>query len=455
MRELLAKIDRSKISPALLEAAIASSSVGIVIADINLPDKPLIYVNPAFEVITGYSRDEVIGRNCRFLQGPDTDPAPLAEIRRAIANHTSCRVTLKNYRKDGTYFWNELLVSPVFDGTGNLTHFIGVQSDVTGEIEALASLRQSEARYRKIAEQLELTLEELTRTQAKLVQQEKMSSLGQLVAGIAHEINNPVGFIHGNLDFVCQYIEDLLEVVDMQQQVMIMNDLTLPDKITPKDLDFIRKDLPNTIRSMKIGTDRIKKIVLSLRNFARLDEAEMKRVDIHEGIDSSLLILQHRLRHNEKYPEIFVNKRYSKLPEVECYPAKLNEVFFNILNNAIDALEMHVSDQRQLPEISITTSQTESGWVQIEITDNGCGMSEDIQKNIFDPFFTTKPVGQGTGLGLSVSYQIIEEHGGILWCNSKLEQGTTFTIQIPTRQQQVMVKKSPLTQLQASKTHFS
>jgi len=455
MRELLAKIDRSKISPALLEAAIASSSVGIVIADINLPDKPLIYVNPAFEAITGYSRDEVIGRNCRFLQGPDTDPAQLAEIRRAIANHTSCRVTLKNYRKDGTYFWNELLVSPVFDGTGNLTHFIGVQSDVTGEIEALASLRQSEARYRKIAEQLELTLEELTHTQMMLVQQEKMSSLGQLVAGIAHEINNPVGFIHGNLDFVCQYIEDLLEVVDMQQQVMIMNDLTLPDKITPKDLDFIRKDLPNTIRSMKIGTDRIKKIVLSLRNFARLDEAEMKRVDIHEGIDSSLLILQHRLRHNEKYPEIFVNKRYSKLPEVECYPAKLNEVFFNILNNAIDALERHVSDQRQLPEITITTSQTESGWVQIEITDNGCGMSEDIQKNIFDPFFTTKPVGQGTGLGLSVSYQIIEEHGGILWCNSKLEQGTTFTIQIPTRQQQVMVKKSPLTQLQASKTHFS
>ncbi|BAZ49059.1 two-component sensor histidine kinase [Nostoc sp. NIES-4103] len=304
--------------------------------------------------------------------------------------------------------------------------------------------------------QLKLTLQELASTQTQLIQTEKMSSLGQLVAGIAHEINNPINFIYGNTSLVNEYTENLLNLIALYQQnypLTVPEIQALNEEI---DLNFIQEDLPKILSSMKMGADRIRNIVLSLRNFSRLDEAEIKEVDIHEGIDSTLVILQNRLQGKKDQPEIHVIKEYGNLPKVECYPRQLNQVFMNILTNAIDALEESVinsqwsvvsshlsvvsgktTDNAQLTidklVISIRTEVVDSNQVMIRIADNGCGMTEAVRQKIFEPFFTTKPVGSGTGLGMSISYQIISKHGGLLKCISAPLQGTEFLIQIPTR----------------------
>ncbi|MBD2303756.1 PAS domain S-box protein [Nostoc sp. FACHB-87] len=304
-----------------------------------------------------------------------------------------------------------------------------------GEIEFLSTIArdirdrlQIEAQLRQQAEDLAQTLKELQRTQAQMVQAEKMSSLGQLVAGVAHEINNPVNFIHGNLTHLEEHTEDLLQVINLYQAMNLPEFETLSEEI---DLDYIQQDLPKILQSMKIGTQRIRQIVLSLRNFSRMDEAEFKEVDIHEGIDSTLMILQHRLKEKPQFPEIQVIRDYGSLPLVECYAGQLNQVLMNILTNAIDALEMGTRKD-ELPTITIRTAVIDANWVTIAIADNGMGMSEQIQKQIFNPFFTTKPVGKGTGMGMSISYQIItEKHAGKLECYSQPGQGTEFVITIP------------------------
>ena len=455
MKKFISLLNPANISLDLLDQAIASSSVGIVIADINQPNQPLIYCNPAFEQITGYSSEEVLGYNCKFLQGADTDPQAVEIIRRAVKSQTGCCVVLKNYRKDGTSFWNELTISPVFDDQNQLTHFIGVQSDITEKIEVIKALKESEDSYRKLNEQLGKTLEELTQTQSQMIQTEKMSSLGQMVAGIAHEINNPVGFIHGNLDFAHQYIQELLKLVELQDQLLQNKTPELEVKIAEVELDFIKEDLPRVFQSMRVGTDRIRKIVLSLRNFSRLDEAAMKPVDVHQGIDNTLLLVQHRFQSQPQRPEINIIKNYTDLPLLECYPGQLNQVFLNVINNAIDALEetylftsnvvletenpssLGRPNQEKKLQIIITTELISPELLSIRIRDNGCGMTEDVRKDIFNPFFTTKPIGKGTGLGLATSYQIIvNKHQGRLSCNSLLGKGTEITIEIPTKTSQ-------------------
>ncbi|MBD2614064.1 HAMP domain-containing protein [Nostoc punctiforme FACHB-252] len=297
-----------------------------------------------------------------------------------------------------------------------------------------------EDRVQERTTELKNTLEELQRTQSQIIQTEKMSSLGQLVAGVAHEINNPVNFIHGNLIHVEQYTQDLLAILQLYQQ---HNSNAAPEiqiAAEEMDLEFLLQDLPKVLSSMKVGTDRIRQIVLSLRNFSRMDEAEFKRVDIHEGIDSTLMILQHRLKGKPQQPEIEVIKDYGNLPLVECYAGQLNQVFMNILVNAIDALEEnhvqrnHQQSQDNSHQIIIRTSVMNSTWIKIAIADNGVGISQELQQRIFDPFFTTKPIGKGTGMGMSISYQIItEQHGGKLECCSTLGKGTEFIIQIPVR----------------------
>ena len=452
IKKTLSVLNSANVSLGLLDQAIASSSVGVVIADVNQPNQPLIYCNPAFESITGYSREEVIGYNCKFLQGADTDPKSIEIIREAIRSQTGCCVVLRNYRKDGTPFWNELTISPVFNDQNQLTHFIGVQSDITEKIEVIKALRDSENNYRKLNEQLESTLAELTQTQSQMIQTEKMSSLGQMVAGIAHEINNPVGFIHGNLEFVNQYIQELLKLVELQQKALFHKTPELEAEIAETEIEFIKEDLPAVLQSMRVGTDRIKKIILSLRNFSRLDEADMKPVDIHQGINNTLLLVQHRFQCQPQRPEINILKNYADLPLVECYPGQLNQVFLNVLNNAIDALEEDYlltssavletenfpsrtrTNQENKLQIVITTELITPEIVNISIQDNGCGMTEDIKKDMFNPFFTTKPVGKGTGLGLATSYQIIvDKHQGKLSCNSLLGKGTEVRIEIPTK----------------------
>jgi signal transduction histidine kinase len=308
--------------------------------------------------------------------------------------------------------------------------------------ESFTALEKSkeklEDRVEERTTELKNTLEELQRTQSQVIQSEKMSSLGQLVAGVAHEINNPVNFIHGNLVHVQEYTQDLLAFVELYQQYDPNPAVEIQTVAEEIDLEFLQEDLPKMLSSMKVGTDRIRQIVLSLRNFSRIDEAEFKSVDIHEGIDSTLMILQHRLKAKPEQPEIEVIKDYGSVPLVECYAGQLNQVFMNILVNAIDALEennikrTYQEIEENLSQIKIRTSVINSKWLEIAIADNGVGISKEFQQRIFDPFFTTKPVGKGTGMGMSISYQIItEKHGGKLECFSTSGVGTEFIIQIP------------------------
>jgi len=303
-------------------------------------------------------------------------------------------------------------------------------------------LRQSEAWAREQAQHLQNCLQDLKKTQAQLIQTAKMSSLGQVVAGIAHEINNPVNFIYGNLSHVSNYTQDLLHLLHLYQQQYTPPCSEIQTEIKAIDLEFMIADLPQILVSMKGGVDRIQKIVLSLRNFSRLDEANIKPVDIHEGIKSSLMILQNRLQTRAAHPEIQVIEEYSALPLVECYAGELNQVFINIIYNAIDALN-ECNKQRSLDDIRAcplaitirTFLLEENSRVVIQIRDNGLGMTADVKDRIFEPFFTTKPVGEGTGLGLYISYQIVlEKHGGALKCFSEEGQGAEFWIEIPIRQ---------------------
>jgi signal transduction histidine kinase len=298
--------------------------------------------------------------------------------------------------------------------------------------ENLAKIAETQAR------KLEQTLYDLQQAQSQLVQTEKMSSLGQLVAGVAHEINNPVNFIYGNLQYAQDYIKELVSAIHLYQECYPEPLQKIQTYLEEIDLGFTLEDLPKLLDSMQIGCDRIRNIVLSLRNFSRLDEAEVKPVNIHDGIESTLLILQSRLKSNTPSPTIAIVKQYGELPPVSCYAGQLNQVFMNLLSNAIDALESH-NEQRSSEEIkacpstiTITTEVVQDSRVLVCIADNGQGMSETVKTQLFDPFFTTKPIGKGTGLGLSISYQIVvDKHRGRLWCESTLGKGTEFFVEIP------------------------
>jgi two-component system, NtrC family, sensor kinase len=284
-------------------------------------------------------------------------------------------------------------------------------------------------------QQLQATLKELKETQTQLIQAEKMSSLGQMVAGIAHEINNPTSFIYGNLSHLTQYINDVLKLLQLYQQYYPESNTEINQFIKKIDFEYLQQDLPKLIDSLNVGSERIQNIVLSLRNFSRLDESEYKLADIHSGIDSTLMILNHRLKAQPHRCAITVSKEYSDLPLIKCYPGQLNQVFMNILSNAIDALEEAMEKNFIQPQIQIRTQQITPEIVTIHIIDNALGMQETQIAKIFDPFFTTKSVGKGTGLGLSISYQIItDKHNGELECLSAPGKGTEFIMKIPITQ---------------------
>lgn len=321
------------------------------------------------------------------------------------------------------------------DEVGSLATSVNQLVEWVGEYtQQLENARETlEQRVEERTQELSQTLEELKHTQAQLIQSEKMSSLGQLVAGVAHEINNPVNFIYGNLNYAKDYTRDLLELVKRYQEHYPEADPDIEDYIEDIDLEFLVDDLPKILDSMKMGADRIRHIVLSLRNFSRLDEAETKKVNLHEGLENTLLILKHRLEN------IKIIEEYGNLPPIQCYPAQLNQVFMNVLGNALDALsEAEATEKGDRPSQTPPPSPTirihtavEGDRAAIRITDNGPGIPPETLEKIFDPFFTTKPVGKGTGLGLSIGFSIIQKHGGTIQISSEVGQGTEVAIFLP------------------------
>lgn len=405
----------------------------------------ITYVNQKFCEISKYEPWEVLGKTHQVVNSGCHSKDFFAEMWSTIAQGKVWRGEIKNRAKDGSYYWVDTTIVPFLDERGIPYQYVAIRNDITAFKQAKEDLQhlneQLEARVEARTQDLASTLHELQQTQVQLVQSEKMSSLGQLVAGVAHEINNPVNFIYGNLTHAGEYTQDLLNLVNLYVQHYPDPHPAIQDALECLDLAFLTEDLPKLLSSMKVGADRIQKIVLSLRNFSRMDEAEMKDVDIHEGIDSTLMILQNRLKSKGDRKVIQVVKDYGNLPAIECYPGQLNQVFMNILSNAIDAIEEQLKSldivcaATYTPTIRIQTAALDNRYIQIAIADNGPGIPESIQRRLFDPFFTTKPIGKGTGMGLSISYQIItEKHGGTLTCRSLPQGGAEFIVTIPTEQ---------------------
>ena len=335
----------------------------------------------------------------------------------------------------GSHLWGLLGVyqhSATRDWKPSEVEFV---SQIATQLGVALQHAQLLANTKEQATQLAKTLTDLNQTQIQLVHSEKMSSLGQLVAGIAHEVNNPINFIHGNLAPIQEYTQTLLDLIHAYQQEHPTPSPTLSEQLVDSDLSYIEEDFPKLCASMKLGTDRIREIVQSLRNFSRLDESDVRAVDLHEGLESTLLILQHRLKPGPSNTMIAIEKHYGELPLVECYAGQLNQVFMNLLSNAIDELVDVATKHTTSPQtITIATRCVDFEWVEVAIQDNGRGIPEAVQAKLLDPFFTTKPMGQGTGLGLFISHQIVEKHKGELICRSEVGQGTEFILKLPVNQ---------------------
>ncbi|MGD2182180.1 sensor histidine kinase [Lusitaniella coriacea] len=318
-------------------------------------------------------------------------------------------------------------------------------NSLTAEIkerkETEQSLERSQSQLIAKNQELKKILHELQCAKSHLLQSEKMSSLGQMVAGIAHEINNPVNFIFGNLIHAKIYTQDTLELIGLYQEHYSSPPPEISERTEDIELNFLQTDLPKLLGSMTVGAERIRNIVLALRNFSRVDKAQMEVCDIHRGLDDTLVILGNRLKAKPDRPEIKTIKEYSQIPPIECYPGQLNQVFTNLLSNAIDAIEGNFTPKNSYT-LRICSKVVDKDWVEIQITDSGSGIPKQTQSRLFEAFFTTKPIGKGTGLGLSISYQIIaEQHNGIIWCQDAEDGGTQFTIKIPQKQPQEKLKK--------------
>jgi PAS domain S-box-containing protein len=439
--------DRKHAEEALRESQRALSTLmsnlpGMAYRFRNDPDRSMEFVSEGCYQLTGYSPEEFIGtRQVSIAKLTHSDDRDILwdAIQIALAENRSYQLTYRITAKNGElkWVWEEGL--GVYSDSGELIALEGLITDISEQKRSEEALMRSQTELTQQKLQLENTLQELQQTQAILIHTEKMSTLGQMVAGVAHEINNPVSSVCGNLVHVGHYTEDLLHLIDMYQQHCPQPPASIQDKIEDIELEFLLEDLPKALSSMQIGADRIREIVRSLRNFSRKDDSQMSKVNLHEGIEGTLLILQSRLRAHGSYPEIAVIKDYGNLPLVECYSGKINQVFMNLIGNAIDAIEED-NEERSVAEakanrskIKIRTEVQNSNAV-IRISDNGPGMPEEVCRQLFEAFFTTKPADKGTGLGLSISYKVLQEHGGTLSCVSAPGQGAEFIIEMPIEQ---------------------
>ncbi len=439
--------DRKHAEEALRESQRALSTLmsnlpGMAYRFRNDPDRSMEFVSEGCYQLAGYSPEEFIGTrqvSIAKLTHPDDRDILWNAVQVALEQNRPYQLNYRITDKNGELKWVWEQGLGVFSDTGELIALEGLITDISEQKRSEAALVRSQTELTQQKIQLENTLHELQQTQAVLIHTEKMSTLGQMVAGVAHEINNPVSSVCGNLVHVGHYTEDLLDLIDMYQQHCPQPPASIQDKIEDIELDFLLEDLPKAMSSMQIGADRIREIVRSLRTFSRKDDSQMSKVNLHEGIEGTLLILQSRLKARGNYPEIAVIKDYGNLPLVECYSGKINQVFMNLIGNAIDAIEEY-NEGRSVAEAKANRSkikirtEVQNSKAVIRISDNGPGMPEAVCQQLFEAFFTTKPAGKGTGLGLSISYKVIEEHGGKLSCVSAPGQGAEFLIEMPIEQ---------------------
>ncbi|MEC4803446.1 MAG: ATP-binding protein [Jaaginema sp. PMC 1080.18] len=423
------------------EAIVRTASDAII--TFKTPMLEILTANPSAGVIFGYNAPDLVGKSLVDVVGWSNETlSDRASLLSKLLNRGPVEVVGR--RLDGSVFPVEATVTHADLGTRSF--YTGTFRDITERKQAEESLR-----HQAKSEELQKTLEELKRTQSQLIQTEKMSSLGQMVAGVAHEINNPVNFIYGNLAYAKSYTQELLSLIALYQEHLPQPPQAIQAEIERIELDFLQEDYPRLLDSLLVGSKRIQEIVASLRTFSRLDEAEVKRVNIHEGIDSTLMILQNRFKNFARMQKIDLEqagieiiKEYGNIPKVECYAGQLNQVFMNLLSNSIDALEEawanHHFDLEATPPhkplIRIRTTMLEDNWLEIAIADNGLGIKPEIREKLFDPFFTTKGVGKGTGLGLSISYQVVvDRHNGQMLCQKAADGGAEFIIRIPIQPQ--------------------
>ncbi len=405
--------------------------------DINLSAE---FVSEGCYSLTGYKVQDFIGSNKVFLSKliyPEDRQRLWNAIDFALEENRHYQVVYRITTKTGKIKWVWEQGIGVFSELGELIALEGFITDITDSKNAEAALKQSEAELRQEKEKLEAALQELDEVETTLTNTEKMSSLGQLVAGIAHEINNPVTSVYGNIVHLNHYVQDMINLLHIYQEYSPSLPEEIEETIEDIDIDFMMEDLPKVISAMQIGAERIREIVRSLRHFSRKDDVKKTLMNIHDGIDGTLVILKNRLKGGGTKPEIKVYKEYGELPLVECYVGMINQVFMNLIGNGIDALEESIVRDNwdgKVPTIWIKTTAI-SKQVQIRIIDNGLGMNEEVKERLFERFFTTKPVDKGTGLGLSISYKIIvEKHGGKLECFSAPGEGAEFLIEIPIEQ---------------------
>ena len=422
LQKLSSELDFS-IDAVLLLRAVEQSPAAIVLTD---PEANILYVNKQFTETSGYSAAEVLGQNSRMLKGEDghTDYREMWEL---LSAGRQWRGDFHNKKKNGEFYWERASISPILDHDGKITHFLAIKEDITECKQIEDDLERAAAEATHLAANLKLLNAELKATQSQMVQSEKMASIGQLAAGIAHEINNPIGFISSNLRSLDKYIKKLTGYLNLLEKNIKEQ---LPEswqELKPErkklNIDFLLEDCDDLIAESLDGSERVRKIVQNLKTFSRVDQAKKQLADLNECLKSTIAIVWNEIKYKAQ-----LEKDFAELPDLYCNPQELTQVFTNILINAAQAIE-----KDGLIRVS---SWVADGSIFVSIQDNGSGIANENLEKIFEPFFTTKPVGKGTGLGMSISYEIVKKHGGDILIDSKLGRGTTFTISFPLKHEE-------------------